>query len=42
MTLPFEGSGKRFYPYFWYLRNKYGGRIAKVPIAPICCPNGNR
>lgn len=40
MTLPFEGSGKRFYPYFWYLKNKYGGRIAKVPLdGGFTCPN---
>ena len=40
MTLPFEGSGKRFYPYFWYLRNKYGGRVAKVPLdGGFTCPN---
>ncbi|MDY4444150.1 MAG: TIGR01212 family radical SAM protein [Butyricicoccus sp.] len=40
MTLPFEGSGKRFYPYFWYLKNKYGGRVAKVPLdGGFTCPN---
>lgn len=40
MSLPFEGSGKRFYPYFWYLRNRYGGRIAKVPLdGGFTCPN---
>ncbi len=40
MSLPFEGSGKRFYPYFWYLKNKYGGRIAKVPLdGGFTCPN---
>lgn len=40
MTLPFEGSGKRFYPYFWYLRKKYGGRVAKVPLdGGFTCPN---
>ena len=40
MSIPFEGSGKRFYPYFWYLRQKYGGRIAKVPLdGGFTCPN---
>lgn len=40
MNLPFDGSGKRFYPYFWYLRKKYGGRIAKVPLdGGFTCPN---
>lgn len=40
MSLPFEGSGKRFYPYFWYLKQKYGGRIAKVPLdGGFTCPN---
>lgn len=40
MNLPFEGSGKRFYPYFWYLKNKYGGRIAKIPLdGGFTCPN---
>ncbi|HBI64454.1 MAG TPA: TIGR01212 family radical SAM protein [Clostridiales bacterium] len=40
MPLPFEGSGKRFFPYFWYLRQTYGGRIAKVPLdGGFTCPN---
>ena len=40
MPLPFEGSGKRFYPYFWYLKQTYGGRIAKVPLdGGFTCPN---
>ena len=40
MPLPFEGSGKRFYPYFWYLKQQYGGRIAKVPLdGGFTCPN---
>lgn len=40
MSLPFDGSGKRFYPYFWYLKTKYGGRIAKVPLdGGFTCPN---
>lgn len=40
MSLPFDGSGKRFYPYFWYLKQKYGGRIAKVPLdGGFTCPN---
>lgn len=38
--LPFDGSGKRFYPYFWYLKNKYGGRVAKIPLdGGFTCPN---
>lgn len=40
MSLPFDGSGKRFYPYFWYLKTKYGGRVAKVPLdGGFTCPN---
>ena len=40
MSLPFDGSGKRFYPYFWYLKTTYGGRIAKVPLdGGFTCPN---
>lgn len=40
MSLPFDGSGKRFYPYFWYLKHKYGGRVAKVPLdGGFTCPN---
>lgn len=40
MALPFDGSGKRFYPYFWYLKTKYGGRVAKVPLdGGFTCPN---
>lgn len=40
MSLPFDGSGKRFYAYFWYLRSRYGGRVAKVPLdGGFTCPN---
>ena len=40
MSLPFDGSGKRFYPYFWHLKQRYGGRVAKVPLdGGFTCPN---
>ena len=37
---PFRETGKRFYPYFFYLRQRYGGRIAKIPLdGGFTCPN---
>lgn len=37
---PFSGSGKRFYAYSSFLKQRYGGRIAKIPLdGGFTCPN---
>ena len=37
---PFRETGKRFYPYFSYLKQRYGGRVAKIPLdGGFTCPN---
>ena len=37
---PFRETGKRFYPYFSYLKHRYGGRVAKIPLdGGFTCPN---
>ena len=37
---PFRETGKRFYPYFSYLKQRYGGRVAKIPLdVGFTCPN---
>lgn len=33
-------NGKRYYPYAQYLRQRYGGRVAKIPLdGGFTCPN---
>lgn len=40
MSHPFAATGKRFYPYAYYLKQRYGGRVAKVPLdGGFTCPN---
>ena len=40
MSHPFSATGKRFYPYSHYLKHRYGGRVAKVPLdGGFTCPN---
>ena len=40
MSHPFSGIGKRFYSYSHYLKQTYGGRVAKVPLdGGFTCPN---
>ncbi|MGN1014998.1 MAG: TIGR01212 family radical SAM protein [Butyricicoccus sp.] len=40
MSHPFSGTGKRFYAYSSYLKQTYGGRVAKVPLdGGFTCPN---
>lgn len=40
MSHPFAATGKRFYPYVYYLKQRYGGRVAKVPLdGGFTCPN---
>ena len=37
---PYSDSNKRYYTYEYYLRNKHGGKCAKIPIdAGFTCPN---
>lgn len=37
---PFRETGKRFYPYFFFLKQRYGGRVAKIPLdGGFTCPN---
>lgn len=37
---PFRETGKRFHPYFHDLKQRYGGRVAKVPLdGGFTCPN---
>ncbi len=40
MSHPFVATGKRFYSYSYYLKQTYGGRVAKIPLdGGFTCPN---
>lgn len=37
---PYSDSNKRYMTYDWYLKNRFGGKVAKVPLDIGCtCPN---
>ena len=37
---PFSDSNKRYHTYDYYMKNKYGGKCAKIPLdAGFTCPN---
>ncbi len=37
---PFSDSNKRYYTYDYYMKNKHGGKCAKIPLdAGFTCPN---
>ncbi len=37
---PFFASGKRFFSYSYWLKQRYGGRVAKIPLdGGFTCPN---
>ena len=37
---PYSDSNKRYYTYDYYMKNKYGGKCAKIPLdAGFTCPN---
>ncbi len=37
---PYSDTNKRYYTYDYYLRQRYGGKVAKIPLdAGMTCPN---
>ncbi len=37
---PYSDSNKRYMTYDWYLKHRFGGKVAKVPLSVGCtCPN---
>lgn len=37
---PYSDSNKRYMTYDWYLKNRFGGKVAKIPLDIGCtCPN---
>ncbi len=37
---PYSDTNRRFYTYDYYLKQKYGGKVAKIPLdAGMTCPN---
>ena len=37
---PFSDSNKRYHTYDYYLRHRFGGKVAKLPLdAGFTCPN---